>query len=112
MLFDKLLVANRGEIAVRLMKTARRLGIRTVGIYSEADRESLHVSEADEAHCIGGPSAADSYLNAAKILAVAKETGATVRAARSCWHWWRQEQPEQPRQPEPPARASLAPPLN
>jgi len=71
----KLLIANRGEIAVRIIRTARKMGIRTVAIYSEVDSESLHVSKADEAYCIGHSSLAETYLNIGKILAVAKETG-------------------------------------
>ncbi len=75
-MFTKLLVANRGEIACRIMKTARRLGISTVAVYSDADRDALHVDMADEAVRIGPAPAAQSYLDAAKIIAAAKETGA------------------------------------
>ncbi len=75
-MFTKLLVANRGEIACRIMKTARRLGIGTVAVYSDADRDALHVDMADEAVRIGPAPAAQSYLDAAKIIAAAKETGA------------------------------------
>jgi len=74
--FKKLLIANRGEIACRVAKTARRLGIRTVGVYSEADRFALHTQAVDEAYCIGPAAVADSYLRGDKILAVAKEAGA------------------------------------
>ena len=74
--FKKLLIANRGEIACRVAKTARRLGIRTVGVYSEADRFALHAQAVDEAYCIGPAAAADSYLRGDKILAVAKDSGA------------------------------------
>uniref|UniRef100_A0A914WU61 Methylcrotonoyl-CoA carboxylase subunit alpha, mitochondrial n=1 Tax=Plectus sambesii TaxID=2011161 RepID=A0A914WU61_9BILA len=73
---SKLLIANRGEIACRVMKTARKLGIRTVAVYSEADRAALHVATADEAYCIGPPPSAESYLRMDKILAVAKKAGA------------------------------------
>jgi 3-methylcrotonyl-CoA carboxylase alpha subunit len=76
---SKLLIANRGEIACRVMQTARKLGIRTVAVYSEADRAALHVASADEAYCIGPPPSAESYLCMDKIIAVAKKAGAQVR---------------------------------
>jgi acetyl-CoA carboxylase biotin carboxylase subunit len=67
---QKILVANRGEIALRVMRSAREMGIQTVAIYSEADRQALHVQYADEAVCVGGPKSADSYLRMDTILAV------------------------------------------
>jgi len=74
--FDKILIANRGEIACRVMKTAKRLGVKTVAVYSEADSAALHVRMADEAFCIGAAASADSYLKMDRILDVAKHTGA------------------------------------
>ena len=75
-MFSKVLVANRGEIAVRIIRSLRELGIKTVAIYSTADRESLHVQLADEAVCVGTARAQDSYLNAKNILEAALGTGA------------------------------------
>src|SRR5579862_5246273 len=71
-MFSKVLVANRGEIALRVMNACRELGIRTVAIYSEADRNSLHVRFADEAICIGPPRPADSYLNVPAVISAAE----------------------------------------
>lgn len=76
MSFDTVLIANRGAIATRIIRTARRMGLRTVAVYSEADAGSLHVSAADEAVCIGPGPAAQSYLDVAAILAAAKACGA------------------------------------
>jgi propionyl-CoA carboxylase alpha chain len=75
-MFSKLLIANRGEIACRIMATARRLGLKTVAVFSEADRDAVHVEMADEAVAIGPAQAAKSYLDINKIIAAAKATGA------------------------------------
>ncbi|MGA7323025.1 MAG: acetyl/propionyl/methylcrotonyl-CoA carboxylase subunit alpha [Rhodomicrobium sp.] len=75
-MFHKILIANRGEIACRVIKTARRMGIKTVAVYSEADRDAVHVSMADEAVLIGPAPAAQSYLVIDKIIEAAKQTGA------------------------------------
>jgi 3-methylcrotonyl-CoA carboxylase alpha subunit len=75
-MFEKILIANRGEIACRVIRTARRLGIRTVAVYSEADTNALHVQMADEAHLIGPAPAAESYLRGDRIIAAARTAGA------------------------------------
>ena len=75
-MFTKILIANRGEIACRVIKTARRMGIATVAVYSDADRDALHVELADEAVPIGAAPAAESYLQIDKIIAACKQTGA------------------------------------
>lgn len=75
-MFKKILIANRGEIALRVIRTCREMGIKTVAVYSTADRDSLHVRFADEAVCIGPPKSADSYLNIPNILAAAEITNA------------------------------------
>ena len=76
MMFNKILIANRGEIAVRVARSARRLGIRCVAVYSSADKDALHVEACDEAFCIGGAAASESYLDAGRILEVAQQCGA------------------------------------
>ena len=75
-MFKKILIANRGEIACRVIKTARKMGILTVAVYSEADKEARHVELADESVCIGPPASKESYLSADKIIAACKQTGA------------------------------------
>lgn len=75
-MFKKILIANRGEIALRIIRTCREMGIKTVAVYSTADRESMHVKFADEAVCIGKPASAESYLNVPNIIAAAEITNA------------------------------------
>ena len=75
-MFRKILVANRGEIAVRIIRACREMGISTVAIYSTADKDAMHVQLADESFCVGGPKVAESYLNIPAILTVALATGA------------------------------------
>ena len=75
-MFSKVLIANRGEIAVRIIRACKEMGISTVAVYSQADEEALHVSLADESYCIGGPLSKDSYLNMQAILSVAMATKA------------------------------------
>ncbi|MGI9039214.1 MAG: acetyl-CoA carboxylase biotin carboxylase subunit [Gemmatimonadota bacterium] len=77
-MFDKILIANRGEIALRVIRACRELGIRTVAVYSEADRDSLHVRFSDEDVCIGAPPGRESYLNIPRIIAAAEITGASA----------------------------------
>ena len=74
-LFKKILIANRGEIAVRVIKSAWKLGIETVAVYSEVDEDSLHVRYADEAYCIGEQELSETYLNIDKIMEVAVKAG-------------------------------------
>ena len=75
-MFKKILIANRGEIALRVIRTCKEMGIKTVAVYSTADKDSLHVKFADEAVCIGKPNSADSYLNVAHIMAACEITNA------------------------------------
>ena len=71
-MFNKILIANRGEIALRVIRTCKELGIKTVAVYSEADEESLHVTFADEAVCIGPPFSKDSYLKIPGLISAAQ----------------------------------------
>lgn len=75
-MFSKILIANRGEIAVRIIRACKEMGIATVAVYSEADRDALHVALADQSFCIGGRSAADSYLQEKQIISTALLAGA------------------------------------
>ncbi|MCD8240063.1 MAG: acetyl-CoA carboxylase biotin carboxylase subunit, partial [Oscillospiraceae bacterium] len=75
-MFSKILIANRGEIAVRIIRACKEMGIATVAVYSEPDRETLHVALADESYCIVAGPAEDSYLNEDRILAAAEVSGA------------------------------------
>ena len=80
-MFSKILVANRGEIALRVIRACKEIGVRTVAVYSQADADSPHVHLADEAVCIGGPSPAQSYLNIPSIISAA-EMGRVKKMAR------------------------------
>ena len=77
-MFTKILIANRGEIAVRIIRACKEMGVASVAVYSEADRETLHTALADESICIGPASASDSYLNAERIISAALATGAAA----------------------------------
>ena len=73
-MFKKVLVANRGEIAVRIIKACQEIGVKTVAIYSDVDKDAPHVHLADEAVCLGDPTPIQSYLNIPKIIKIAQET--------------------------------------
>src|SRR6476661_5642578 len=75
-MFDKVLIANRGAIACRILRTLKKLGVRSVAVYSDADRNSMHVALADESIHIGAAAASDSYLNQDRIIEAARATGA------------------------------------
>ena len=100
--FDKVLIANRGEIAVRLMRSAQELGLKAVAVFEETDKNAYHIMRADEAVCIGDGPRKD-YLNIGKIIEAAKQTGARpfIRAMAS----WRRT-PTFPRLASPPAWCS------
>ncbi|HOK76842.1 MAG TPA: biotin carboxylase N-terminal domain-containing protein, partial [Verrucomicrobiota bacterium] len=71
-MFEKILIANRGEIAVRIIRTCKEMGIKTVAVYSEADADSMHVQMADEAICIGPPPSSESYLRIDRLISAAE----------------------------------------
>ncbi|MDG1155656.1 MAG: biotin carboxylase N-terminal domain-containing protein, partial [Paracoccaceae bacterium] len=77
-MFDRLLIANRGEIACRVMKTAKQMGIKTIAVFSDADRQALHVQMADESVSIGPPPANQSYIDIEKVISAVKETKANA----------------------------------
>lgn len=81
-LINKVLIANRGEIAVRIIRACREMGIETVAVYSTADKDALHVQLADEAVCIGGAASKDSYLNMENIISATVITGADADSSR------------------------------
>ena len=75
-MFSKILIANRGEIAVRIIRACKEMGVATVAVYSETDKNALHVALADQSYCIGGPEASESYLNENQIISTAILAGA------------------------------------
>ena len=77
-MFSKILIANRGEVAVRVIRACKEMGVETVAVFSTADKDALHVALADEAYCIGGPRPHESYLNKEAILTVALKSGAAA----------------------------------
>ena len=109
LMFEKVLVANRGEIAIRVMRTLKEMGIASVGVYSEADRETPHVREADEAFLLGPAMPAESYLSIEKIIEVAKEAGRRRRSTPATASWPRTP-PSRPRSRRPGSSSSARPP--
>ena len=100
-MLESVLIANRGEIACRIIRTAKRLGMRTIAVYSEADADALFVQMADEAHLIGPPPARESYLQIDRIIEVAKSARAppaSIPATASC--------PSGPNSPRPARRTA------
>ena len=91
-MFAKILIAKRGDIASRVMRTAKRLGIRTVAVYSEADEDALHVREADEAVCLGPAGAAESYLASQRIVEREGATPPRPNQRCVCGRWIRSPQ--------------------
>ena len=89
-MFKKILIANRGEIALRILRACRELGVRTVAVHSEEDRESLHVRLADETFCVGPGPAAQSYLNIPHLVAAATIAGkpAAATTVKLCRDWF------------------------
>ena len=92
-MFSKILIANRGEIACRVIKTARRMGIKTVAVYSEADANALHAEMADEKVLIGPAPSAQSYLVADRIIEACKRTGAQATIMKGLGHFPMSEDP-------------------
>ena len=82
-MFEKILIANRGEIALRVQRACREMGVKTVAVHSTADSEAMHVRLADESVCIGPPPARDSYLKISAILSAATITGADAKIGRA-----------------------------
>ena len=95
-MFEKVLVANRGEIAIRVMRTLREMGIVSVGVYSEADRDAPHVGEADEAHLLGPPVPAESYLSVEQAARDGASRPARRRSTPATGSW-----PRTPSSPRP-----------